>query len=176
MINLNCLSSLYNKTISFLLALSLLAATFSFAADDKIKQEFSALYKSTSICEYYNSMTKFSYGIISKVLKSSNINFAYTSKKTENSKDKKQSKKNNRFDFVQSNNESDLKIFKSMNLLYGSIFFSGNNFKFHSSDNTVFINNIIVLLFIFFGFCCLARGNIDNDIKFYNKIIKYCLV
>lgn len=170
MINLNYLSSLLNKTVSFLLALSLLAATFSFAADENVKQDFSILYKATSICEYYSSLANFSYEMIDKVLKSANINLSYSSTKTNSTNNKKKNKQNTRFDFVEPNNENDIKNLKSVNLYYGSVLFFENSFKIYTLENIISINNIFVLLFLFFGFCYFARGNIEDNIKFYKKI------
>ncbi len=175
MIILNRFSLISNKLISFLLAFSLLAATFSFASDENIRQEFSLLYKATSICEYYNSVTNFSYEVISKVLKSANVNLTCSSAKAKNSKKEKQNKTNSRLDFVQPNNENILKTFKSADS-FDNILFFNNNFKFSRSEDISFINSFITLLFmVLLNFCYFARGNIDN-IKFYNKTVKNRLV
>ena len=165
----NFYSSLLNRIISFLLAFSLLAVTFTFAVDENVKQEFSVLYRATSICEYYNSLTNLSYDIINKVLKSANVNISFANTKTNTTKNKKTNKKNSRFDFVQPNNENSIKNLTAQKLSLTNIVFVPDNLKFYSIENYTLVNNIFILFFILLSFCYFARGNIDDNINFYNR-------
>ena len=109
-------------------------------------------------------------------LKSANINLSYTSTKTETTKNKKTNKKHNRFDFAQLDNKNGIKSFNVTNLSLTNTLFSTENFKLHQEENYILTNTIFILLFLFLGFCYFARGNIDDNIKFYNKRIENRLV
>ncbi len=174
MYNFNRCSSFLNKFITLLVTISLLSVSFSFNFEENIKQELNTLYEATSVCEYYNAITNFSYDIINKILESTNI--ALTEKSTQKNgaekKNQKSSTKNNLY-FVKSANEKELN---------NSSFF--NHYKFYSSDILlnkeiyfVFTLNKIIIKFHIFKlsrvktiFCYFARGNIDSILNITNKI------
>ena len=64
---------LFNKFVAFLLIFSLSVLSFSFSADENVKQEINTLYNATSISDYYKSITNFSYTLINKILESANV-------------------------------------------------------------------------------------------------------
>lgn len=175
MYNNNLFISFFNKCLALLVIFSLLSISFSFNIDETVKQEFGVLYKSTSISEYYNSITNFSYGIINKILESTNINLvSTTSQKNEaENKDKKSSGQKDLY-FVKTTTENDLKLSKN----FDNCGFSLLNEKSYS---TPLLNKIIFKFYTFklmcitILFCYFARDNIE-DINIINITGKVRLV
>ena len=174
MYNFKWCSLFLNKFITLLVTISLLSVSFSFNFEENIKQELNTLYEATSVCEYYNAITNFSYGIINKILESTNIVLTEktTQKNNAEKKDQKDSTKNNLY-FVKSTNEKELNNSKFL-----------NNYNFYSSHILlnreiyfiVALNKIIVKFHIFklshvkTIFCYFARGNIDSILNITNRI------
>ena len=128
MYNFNFCSSLFNRVIALLVTISLLSVSFSFNFDKNIKKEFNVLYEATSVCEYYNTLTNFSYGIINKILESTNIVLteANSQKSNTEKKEKEENNEQNNLYFVKSNNEKEIttsKKFNIYNLNFSKVFF-----------------------------------------------------
>jgi hypothetical protein len=160
--------------VSFLLTISLLSVSFSFSFDKNVKEKLNILYEATSVCEYYNTLTNLSYGIINKILESTKITLTEkTSQKDNTEKKEKENSNQNNLYFVNSTNEKEINSSKKI-----------NNYNFPSlnvffNDNTGFnflINNFVYRIYTFkltcitLLLCYFARDNID-DINI-NKIIK----
>ena len=109
MYNLKFCSSFFYKVVSFLLTISLLSVSFSFSFDENVKQKLNDLYEATSVCEYYNTITNFSYGIINKILESAKITLTETAAQKDNTekKEKENNNQNNLY-FVKSTNEKEI--------------------------------------------------------------------
>ena len=177
MYNFKLFPSLFNKIIIFFMIISLLSLSFSFNFDKNIKQELNTLYEATSFCEYYNSITNFSYSIINKILESTNIvlekGFPQKNKDTNNNsnKDKKT------LDFVQLNKQqekSNLKNFVSNDLVcYGLLQLNNKITYFYKI--LIFELHILQLVIIGLFFCYFARRNIDENI-ILNNILENRLV
>lgn len=168
-----------NRFVALLLTISLLSISFSFNFDKNIKQEFNTLYKATSVCEYYTTLTNFSYGIINKILKSVNMVSKDETCSQKNKTEKKDTKNSDSSDlyFVQLTNEKEANHI--MNFSNFSPFYSLLNsnicfafllnkifFKFH-----IFELNCIQTFFHYF-----ARGNIEGNILINNLLIENRLV
>ena len=178
MYNLSFCSSFFNKIIALLLTVSLLSVSFSFNFDKGIKQELNALYEATSVCEYYNTLTNFSYGIINKILESTNIVLTETSSqkdKTEN-KDQKNNKQNDLY-FVKSTNEKEINHLKSFNTIpfFNTLLNKNICFNFLLNKN-IFNFLIFQLSCTMTFFCYFARRSIDDNIIINNILIKNRLV
>ncbi len=173
MYNLKICSSFFYKIVSFLLTISLLSVSFSFSFDENIKQKLNNLYEATSVCEYYNTITNFSYGIINKILESTKITLNEQSPQKNNTEKKeKESNQQNNLYFVKSTNEKEInnsKKISNYNFPSLNVFFSGN------TDFNFLINNFVYRIYTFkltcitLLLCYFARDNIDENI---NKIIK----
>lgn len=180
MYNFNLCLSFLNKFIALFVTISLLSVSFSFNFDENIKQELNTLYEATSVCEYYNTITNFSYGIINKILESTNIVSTVSSSQKDNT-DKKEEKTNKDYSLylLKSSNEkenSNLKIFDHYNF---SLFYIllNRNFYFNFLLNNFFFKlHIFKLDTITTFFCYFARGNIDYIINFNNIIRNLRLV
>lgn len=156
-----------NRFIALLLTISLLSVSFSFNFDKNIKQEFNTLYKATSVCEYYNAVTNFSYGIINKILKSANMVSKDETCSQSNNAEKKDTKNNNRSDlcFVQLTNERETN--HTINFSNFSSFYSllNSNIRFDFLLNKIFLKfHIFELSCIPTFFHYFARGNIEDNI------------
>lgn len=172
MYNSNLFVSFFNKSIALLVIFSLLSISFSFNIDENVKQEIDTLYKSTSICEYYNSLAKFSYGVINKILESTNIFLTYKTSQSDNNKEesKKSGEQNNLY-FVKTTTENDLKISLSKDLNdYSLSLLGGESYSTPLLSNIVFKFHMFKLTCITVLFCYFARGNID--IINFNNMIK----
>ena len=169
MYRINLFIPLFNKIIVYMIIFSLLSVSFSFNIHENIKQELNDLYKATSVCEYYNTITNFSYGIINKILESTNIVLT-NSTKNNNERKENNTKRVNYLDFVQPKNEHNIKNFKSINnnfinkLLYC---FNENNY-FQKSILIKYIYNSKTFMLMFYKFYYYARGNIEDIINFNN--------
>ena len=174
MYNSNLFVSFFNKSIALSVIFSLLSVSFCFNIDKKFKHEINTLYKSTSICEYYNSLANFSYGIINKILESTNIFLVdKSSQSNNNNKENKKNSEQNKLYFVKTTTENDLKTSLSKD-------FNGFAFSLLCKDSTL-LNNIIFKFHIFkltcttILFCYFARGNIDiinfNNIMKENRLV-----
>ena len=175
MYNFSLYSSFLNKFIALFVTITLLFVSFSFRFEANLKQELNNLYEATSVCEYYNTITNFSYGIINKILESTNINL--TTPVSQNDKaGKKEEPKNNQDNlyFVKSTNEresANIKTFNYSNIYLYDILLSQNIYS------SMLLNKIFLKFHIFkishipTIFCYLARGNIDDIIKI-NNILK----
>ena len=175
MYKFNLFLSFFNKTIALLITFSLLSISFSFNIDKNIKQEFGTLYKSTSICEYYNSIANFSYGVINKILESTNIFLIdRTSKNDTNKEESKKSNNQNDLYFVKTTTEKELKVSEKVGDYNFSLLGNG-------SYSALLLNDIISkfhtlkLSCITMIFCYFARDSI-GDININNIIGKVRLV
>ena len=173
MYKFNSFLSLLNKSIALLITFSLLSISFSFYFDENIKRELNILYEATSVCEYYNTITNFSYGIINKILESTKIVLKDTASKNSSKEKKNDTKQNNKIEFVKVENEKELKAVNT---------FSDNDlsfvYTFGSSTKIMNILKTFVLDFytLFLNkqnllFCYFPRGNIDTNINI-NSIIE----
>ncbi len=180
MYKINSFLSVFNKSIALLVTISLLSISFAFNMDENVKKELDTLYKSTSICEYYNSITNFSYGIINKILESTKI--VLVDKTSQSDKNKEENKKNteqNKLYFVKTTNET--KVSSSRNLQNSGFSFVSSLISTDNSFNLLLNKNIfkfcifklscIVLLF-----CYFARDNIGENININNIIKRFRLV
>ena len=180
MYNFNLCSSFFNKFISIFLTISLLSVSFSFYFDENIKRELNILYEATSVCEYYNTITNFSYGIINKILESTNINLTETTSQKNNT-DKKENNKNeqNSLYFVKTGSEKEIRDsnkISNYNTLQSNIFLINNNNCFNFLlENVTYNLYTFKLICITFFLCYCARDNIE-DININNIIRKVRLV
>lgn len=180
MYNFNLCSSFLNKLIVFVITISLLSVSFSFSFDENIKQELNTLYEATSFCEYYNTITNFSYDIINKILESANIVSTLSSSQKDNTDNKeKNSKKDYNLYLLKTANERETNNLKILNYYNFSLFYIllDRNFYFNSLLSKFFFKlHVFKLNTITTFFCYFARGNIDYIIKFNNIIINLRLV
>lgn len=173
MYNLGVCSSFFYKIVSFLLTVSLLSVSFSFSFDENIKQKLNDLYKATSVCEYYNTITNFSYGIINKILESTKINLTEETTTQKNNTEKKESNNQYNLYFVNSTNEKEINNSKKINNYNFSslnVFCSSNEDFGFSLNQFVYRIYMLNLTCITLLLCFFARDNID-DINI-NRIIK----
>ena len=180
MYNFNLYSLFFNKLISLLVTISLLSVSFFFYFDENIKQELNILYEATSVCEYYNTITNFSYGIINKILESTNITLTETAS-TQNNTDKKEKTNNeqNNLYFVKSTNEKEISESKKIND-YNAIV--SNIFLINTTQLNILLKNFTyhfctfkLICIIIILFCYFARNNIES-ININNIIKKVRLV
>ena len=179
MYNFGFCSSFFNKIVVSLITISLLSVSFSFNFDKNIEQEFNTLYKATSVCEYYNTITNFSYGIINKILKSANMISTDVVSSQKSNEEKKDTKNNNPSDlyFVQLTNEKEANHI--MNFSNFSSFYSllNSNICFNLLLNKIFFKfHIFELSCIQTFFHYFARGNIEGNILINNLLIENRLV
>ena len=164
MYNSNLFVSFFNKSIALLVIFSLLSISFSFNIDENVKQEIDTLYKSTSICEYYNSLAKFSYGVINKILESTNIFLTDKTSQSDNNKEesKKSGEQNNLY-FVKTTTENDLKVSKNVNNCSVSLL-NENSYSTPLLNNIIFKFHTFKLTCITILFCYFARDSIGENI------------
>ena len=164
MYKFNSFLSLLNKSIALLITFSLLSISFSFNIDETVKQEFGMLYKSTSISEYYNSITNFSYGIINKILESTKINLVPTATQKDNAENK-ENKSTGQKDlyFVKTTTENDLKVSRNVNDCSVSLL-NENSYCTPMSNNIIFKFHTFKLTCITILFCYFARDSIGENI------------
>ena len=175
MYNFNYCLTFFNKIIIWLVTISLLSVSFSFNFDGKIKQELNTLCEATSISDYYNTLTNLSYGIINKILESTNISLAEkVSQENNTEKEEEKSNTQNNLYFVKSTNEKEVTNSIKFNYykFYLSDMLSVKNISFILSLNKIFLKfQNIGFIYIKNAFCYFARGNIDG-ILINNNIIK----
>ena len=154
---------------------SLLSISFSFNIDENIKQEFGTLCKSTSICEYYNSIANFSYGVINKILESTKINLVATptQKDKDENKDKKSSSQKDLY-FVKTTTEKELKVSEKIGD-YNFYLLSKESYSAPLLNELISKFHIFKLSCITLLFCYFARDSI-GDININNIIGKVRLV
>lgn len=163
------------KTVAFFITFSLMLCLFSFNIDEFVKQDFVMLYNATSISDCYNSITNVSFNIINSILKSVNVVSVINSEssKGNNSKqDKKSKQKDNLYFNVQ--NSNNLKIVK--NVFVENLFYMTTYLKSFVFERRKFYIDIFYFIFMLFGFCYAARGNIDNIINLNNLTKSFRLV
>ena len=163
------------KTVAFFITLSLMLCLFSFNIDEFVKQDFVMLYNATSISDCYISITNVSFNIINNILKSVNVVWAVNSEnnKESNSKqDKKSKQKDNLYFNVQ--NSNNLKVFKNVSV--ENLFYMTTYLKSFVFERRIFYTDIFYFVFVLFGFCYAARGNIDNIINLKNLTKSFRLV
>ena len=173
MYKFNLFLSLFNRFVALSVIFSLLVISFSFNIDNEIKKEFGTLYKSTSISDYYNSIANFSYGIINKILESTNIVLSDKTTNQREDEDKKDTAKNKEnLAFVKTDNENKIKTAVFQNNCNGSVLCAllNTNFNFnYLLRKFIFRLHMFRFCFITTIFCYFARGNIDI-INFNNMI------
>lgn len=159
---------LFNKFISLLLIFSLSVLSFSFSADENIKQEIGVLYSATSISNYYNSITKISYNLINKILESANVVVNVTSSQKEKNKKEQKNKNNKNLDLLKLNAEKEIKLSDTYHSSFYTVLFDAHIFSYQTVSGSV--RNLFVygLFYIKTSFCYFARGNIDNIININN--------
>lgn len=176
MYKFNLFLSFFNKTVALLIIFSLLSISFSFNVDKNIKQEFGTLYKSTSISEYYNSIANFSYGVINKILESTNI--FIVNKTSQNDREKEGNKNNtnkNDLYFVKTTTEKELKVSQKFNA-YNFVLTGKQSYIAPLLNKIIFKFHTFKLTCITLLFCYFARDNIGENININNIIGKIRLV
>jgi len=179
MYNFDFCSSFFNKIVVLLITISLLSVSFSFNFDKNTKQELNDLYKATSVCEYYNAITNFSYGIINKILKSTDIISTNDDFSQKEDTPEKATKEFNSTDlcFVQLTNEEGIKFLKNFNTFYFFCPLLDTYFSFNLLLNKIFFKfHIFELSCIQTFFHYFARGNIEENILINNILMENRLV
>lgn len=176
MYNNSIFLSFFNKSIALLVIVSLLSISFSFNIDENVKQELNTLYKSTSICEYYNTLTNFSYGIINKILESTNIFLADKTSQSDNNKEEsKNSAEQNNLYFVKTTNETKISTSKNINN-YNISMLCEQNYSTPLLNKIIFKFHTLKLSCITLLFCYFARDSIGENINIINIIKGFRLV
>ena len=166
---------LFNKFVTFVLIFSLSVLSFSFSADENIKQELNTLYNATSISDYYNSITNFSYTLINKILESANV--VLTEKSSKKRNDNKQNKTTKeKFDFVKLNTEKEIKFLNNHSSVFYNILFDTYIFFYDLPINVIPNLYDFGSFYIKTDYCYFARGNIEDIININNTVKENRLV
>ena len=166
---------LFNRLVTFVLIFSLSVLSFSFTTDENVKQEINTLYNATSISEYYNSITNFSYTLINKILESANV--VLTEKSSKKRNDNKQNKTTKeKLDFVKLNSEKEIKFLNNHSSVFYNILFDTYTFFYDLAINVVPNLYDFNSFYIKTNCCYFARGNIENIININNIAIENRLV
>lgn len=156
--------SLFKKFITLLICVSILSMVSVFDVEENIKNEINTLCKATSISDYYNTITNFSYSLISTLLESTKIVIDNTKQNQNDNKNNKTDEKNKTsFIFVQSSNKNLKSSQFAKNISFNNVILIPGTFKNYLFQKYIFYIHTVVLIFMLLIFCYFARGNIEEN-------------